>query len=196
MIYFLKDTMMDVDVIMVGKYILFMMFAWQVCNFIEWCLHLIGHVRIPIFPFSEIHRVHMVHHKIHYPFNKLLSNGKYIDGGGAMAFGPIVLILLFLFYCIIPSYDLYCIFVLEAFILVGSNTYLHSQFHIKGSWLEKYKWFIHRRYLHFYHHGHLRNNMSLGGIDPTIDKLMKTYHEIHVPVKEENFHKVPKRKKV
>ena len=37
--------------------------------------------------------------------------------------------------------------------------------------------------------------MSLGGIDPTIDKLMKTYHEVDIPVNEKDFHKVPKRKK-
>ena len=48
------------------------------CNFLEYCLHFLGHIRIPIFPFSEIHRIHMIHHKIHYPYNKLYSR---IPGG-------------------------------------------------------------------------------------------------------------------
>ena len=184
-----------VDFIIIGKYLMFMIGSWQICNFLEYCLHFLGHIRIPIFPFSEIHRIHMIHHKIHYPYNKLLSEDDYIDGGGAFAFGPLIILLALFFYCIIPSFNLYCIFIVEAFTLVGANTYLHSQFHIKGSWLEKYEWFIHRRYLHFYHHGHLTNNMSLGGTDPTIDKLMKTYHEVDIPVNEKDFHKVPKRKK-
>ena len=52
---------------------MFMIGSWQICNFLEYCLHFLGHIRIPIFPFSEIHRIHMIHHKIHYPYNKLLQ---------------------------------------------------------------------------------------------------------------------------
>ena len=48
----------------------------------------------------------MIHHKIHYPYNKLLSEDDYIDGGGAFAFGPLIILLALFFYCIIPSFNL------------------------------------------------------------------------------------------
>ena len=55
------------------------------------------------------------------------------------------------------------------------------RFHIAGSWLEQYDWFMTRRYRHFYHHGHLRQNMSLGGIDPTFDLAFGTYTSVETP---------------
>jgi sterol desaturase/sphingolipid hydroxylase (fatty acid hydroxylase superfamily) len=58
---------------------------------------------------------------------------------------------------------------------------LRHRFHIAGSWLEQFEWFQSRRYRHFYHHGHLRQNMSLGGIDPTFDLLFGTYVAVEAP---------------
>eukprot|EP00494_Astrolonche_serrata_P005255 UN05271 len=69
------------------------------------------------FPFNEIHRIHMVHHKIHYPFNNLLSK-EYKDGGGQYAYGPLIIGLWVMFYQILPL-DLYCILMVESFILIG-----------------------------------------------------------------------------
>ena len=46
---------------------------------------------------------------------------------------------------------------------------------MRGSWLEKYEWFQVRRLRHFHHHRHLRQNMSLGGIDPTFDIFFGTF---------------------
>ena len=49
------------------------------------------------------------------------------------------------------------------------------RYHVQGSWLERYTWFIQRRMRHFWHHRHLRENMSLGGIDPVCDRIFGTY---------------------
>ena len=46
-----------------------------------------------------------------------------------------------------------------------------------GSWLEGYKFFERRRRLHFYHHYKFARNMTLGGLDFTVDKLFGSFEE-------------------
>ena len=76
---------------------------------------------------------------------------------------------------------LFVIFMVEAVTLLGCSTHLHDQFHIRGSWLERFEWFQIRRYRHFYHHGHHMKNMSLGGISTSWDKFLLTFVEVNVP---------------
>ena len=173
--------------------LVFVIIVWEVSLLLEWLLHKLGHTRIAFFPFNEIHRIHMEHHKIHYPVNQLLAKGPYKEGGGWKAFGPIIAVILFSAYgCL--SWKYFVVFAMESMLLLKASVYLHDHYHIEGSWLERYHWFIERRYRHFYHHGHHLQNMSLGGIDPTFDKLFGVFVDIALPEKGDPPNTMPKKR--
>ena len=83
----------------------------------------------------------MEHHKQHYPVNNLLRPGPYIGGGGEYAFGPVVLVILGVAYFLIGDLCYFVIFVVQSMGMLLASDYLHTQFHVKGSWLAEYNWF-------------------------------------------------------
>ena len=167
----------------------FMVVTWVCSNSIEWALHVLAHQRINLPVLRDIHKIHMEHHRLHYPIKHLLLPGPYKSGGGALAFGPIVATILVCAFALLKL-RYFFIFSIESMSFLGVSVYLHDQFHIQGSWLERYDWFLKRRYRHFWHHGHLLENMSLGGIDPSCDKLFGTFQEVAVP--NANMNTVPR----
>ena len=149
-------------------------FCWYLCLFADWTLHNLGHLRMKG---NLMFQVHMEHHKVAYPVGKLLRPGPYIDGGGAMAFGPWIVALWYAIFRFSPSTRVAgFIFGLSAVFLLVSD-YLHIQYHVKDSWLETAlgDWFLERRRYHFHHHNHLKDNMSLGGISTLVDRLCGSY---------------------
>ena len=154
--------------------------SWQVINLLEWCLHMVSHVTINVPLLKEIHQIHMQHHKRDYPITNLLQEGPYKDGGGNWAYGPIVAGLAIAVWLMLPQHFALLI-TIQGLGMIAINSHMHTQFHFRGSWLEKYDWFLKRRYLHFYHHGHMQNNISLGGIDPTYDIVLGTYVDVKIP---------------
>ena len=119
----------------------------------------------------------MTHHKVHYPITKLLRPSSYNSGGGEFAFGPIIAMIYFIIYILLPTRIAFVV-LLECTLFLFVSDRLHVEYHMQGSYLEKFDWFLRRRERHFWHHKHLRENMSLGGIDPVFDHLFKTYHEV------------------
>jgi len=160
--------------------IAFVIVTWYVVNCAEWCLHMLSHTRINLPFFKQLHAIHMQHHRVHYPINHLLKPGPYQDGGGLYVFGPLVLLMVCTAVFLLPFRYAF-IFNFEGLLVLSTSTYLHDAYHVEGHWLSKYDWFLRRRSLHFYHHGHLKKNMSLSGIDSTMDKCMNTFVEVHVP---------------
>jgi len=160
----------------------FVIFTWYIVNGIEWVLHMLSHSRIKLPFFRNLHDIHMKHHKVHYPVKHLLKPGPYEDGGGIMVYGPLVLLLAITAFVILP-FRYAVIFDVEALTVLSVSTYLHDSFHIEDHWLERYDWFLKQRALHFYHHGHLKKNMSLSGIDTTMDKCMRTFVPVIVPAR-------------
>ena len=62
----------------------------------------------------------------------------------------------------------------ELFFLMLISDYIHTQIHIKNSWLEKYTFFIRCRENHILHPKYLNKNYALSGFDNTFDILFKT----------------------
>ena len=151
--------------------------TWYFCNLMDWILHTMSHIpsKLPIL--KTIHHIHMTHHKMHYPITKLLQPVPYKSGGGEIAFGPIIFLMFSIIYLVLPI-RISVVVILESTIFLLVSDRLHVEYHLKGSYLERFGWFMRRRERHFWHHKHLRQNMSLGGIDPVFDHLFKTYHEV------------------
>lgn len=90
-----------------------------------------------------------------------------------MLFG-LALIFIFLTYYGIPWYITTTIYAM----IVLSYTwtwYIHSAYHIKNHWLEKYDWFLEDRELHFQHHEDPHSNYTIATHFP--DKIFGTYQE-------------------
>lgn len=167
--------------------------VWQFTNLVEWILHALAHKRINLPFLRDLHRIHMEHHKRHYPIKCLLRDGPYRDGGGAVVFFPLISLVIMAAYCMLRT-RLFVIFLVEGLGLQIVSTYLHDQFHIRGSWLERYSWFLRRRYRHFYHHGHLQKNMSLGGVDNSWDRFFGVFVDVVLPAEGVDMNVVPRRK--
>jgi len=113
-----------------------------------------------------------------------MKNSPYLAGTdtlsqkiGFFSYIPIVTMIFGSIYLIIP-YDYSLIILPENFLLIFLSDYLHQQYHTKGSWLEPYPWFQYRRNLHFKHHKVFTQNLSLGGMDYTIDKYMGSFKDL------------------
>ena len=159
--------------------------TWYYCGAVDCILHSLAHLNWDLVWIRSIHDIHMIHHKQQYPVGELLKPPPYSSGDGltgAHAFlPPIVLLTLgsaYLLLCIGLSTSAVCLFIVESAWYLWISNYLHEQYHIDGSWLERFEWFLNRRSRHFYHHHHMHKNMSLGGIDSTIDRLLNTFVEI------------------
>ena len=155
--------------------------TWYFCNLLDWSLHTMSHIPTKLPIIKTIHRIHMAHHKVHYPITKLLRTKPYMSGGGDLAFGPIIALISGIIYMLLPL-KFYLVVLLESTLFIFVSDHLHVQYHLKGSYLERFDWFQRRRQRHFWHHKHLRENMSLGGIDPVFDHLFKTYREVEITV--------------
>ena len=167
--------------------------TWLACIFLEWGLHALAHKRSKSRLLRAIYDVHMRHHIEAYPPSNIIGERPYRNAGGEYVFLPILGLVWLSLFAALPLKFATLIFVESAFFLWLSN-YLHSQFHIKGSWLERAPlvggrggWFAIRRARHFYHHGHLRKNMSLGGLSRLADVTLKSFVDV-VPESRDDGH--------
>jgi len=156
------------------NFLLYFIPSWFLYHSLEYLLHSLGHSHKYG---SYIYKIHKNHHTLHYPTTKLLSNeyrttSIYGLSEGVVAYGPPIL-LFFFSLSFMVKFDTFLIITSELLFISYLSDYLHSQIHLNGSWLEKYKWFQKKRKEHFIHHKNTIKNMNI--IDFTIDKWRKTY---------------------
>ena len=141
-------------------------------DFFEYFIHNIAHCRYN----SYLKYYHSIHHKSQYPLNKLMDYAPYKNEPYVfLIFSPYIMIYSFLLYFLF-EWNNYIIILGENSILLFISDHLHSNYHIKGSYLEKYSWFLKRRELHFNHHKKIKTNYSLGGLTYIFDIFFKTYN--------------------
>jgi sterol desaturase/sphingolipid hydroxylase (fatty acid hydroxylase superfamily) len=143
--------------------------AFFLYNSAEYFLHMLGHWR---HPWNWVYSLHITHHKDHYPITDLQSDVYRGRNEGVIAFLPVFglseVILLWNAYYEISG--------LMIIFLVVSE-YIHTQTHLKESWLDRFEWFQKQRQRHFKHHRKLTKNLSFAGLSYTMDKWMGTYEE-------------------
>ena len=142
-------------------------------NIIEYTFHYLGHIRNK---YNYIYKLHITHHKDYYPITNLLSTKFKGNNEGIIAYSPPTILLILILYNIL-NYKLFIQVLIQLTIQTGINEYIHTQIHTRDSHLEKYKWFLELRRLHFIHHNKLNFNYSFG-IDYNMDKLNNTYKYI------------------
>ena len=161
----------SIKYIIYNIYLLYVIF--YITIFIEWCLHKLGHIN---HKYNFIYHSHIDHHKRYYPVGNLLQSAPYKDGKGGYIYLCISLIIWILAYHIIHR-NIAIIFIIFSGLFIFISDHLHTQFHIKDSYLQYYfgEWFIKKREYHFEHHRRMDKHLSLSGIYTGIDKLFGTY---------------------
>lgn len=129
---------------------------------------------------KAFYNAHMNHHLINYPSTNFLSE-TYRDSGKdkgnfwfALAFSPIVagVALLAIFGCIGVFVAIACVLGMAIWGLV--NDYVHDQFHLSTTWLNRFACFKRWQELHYIHH--LDMNLNYGIIMFMYDKIFKTFN--------------------
>ena len=112
-----------------------------------------------------------------YPVGSLLRPGPYQGEGGETAFMPPVCAIWLAALWAAPRRRIFAAIFLQSAAFLFVSDYLHTQYHVKNSWLEGLlgDWFLRRRLYHFHHHHKLQETMSLGGISTVCDRLLGSY---------------------
>jgi sterol desaturase/sphingolipid hydroxylase (fatty acid hydroxylase superfamily) len=71
--------------------------------------------------------------------------------------------------------SLFIAMALAAGISFYAHVWFDKAYHIRGSYLERFAWFRHKRQLHFVHHLHADSNFAV--IDFFWDRLLGTYRK-------------------
>ena len=157
-------------------YIFIIIPTWYLYHIIEYSFHKLGHSRIYG---GYIYRLHMNHHRIHYPTTQLKAPAPYKAGDeyyladGIVAYLLPSFVILCMLYILVDLY-IFLFITLELICIGGISDHIHTQMHIEKSWLEKYEWFRENRRIHFIHHRKLHSNYSFAGLDYTIDRVCNT----------------------
>ena len=146
----------------------------------EYWVHRLSHQKWS----GYIYRLHMDHHLNSYPPQKTIddppykiTDKHYLLTKGTIGYALPVSSIVISIYYFVPDYYNYLL-ILEFIGLLLMSNHLHEQYHIKGSYLEDYTWFLRNRKYHETHHRSFRYNFMLGGFDATMDYLGKTFkHE-------------------
>jgi sterol desaturase/sphingolipid hydroxylase (fatty acid hydroxylase superfamily) len=121
---------------------------------------------------GKLYRWHKCHHK-DYPYTQLETE-TYIDSSGwldNMYFQYIILVQV----CIlcITTWDIGILFCIQTGSYSLFLEYIHRQFHLKHSWLLRYKWFRKKKQYHLLHHRRQRENFSF--FISIVDRIFGTH---------------------
>ena len=121
---------------------------------------------------GKLYRWHKLHHK-DYPVTRLESE-IYIDSASRYdnMFIRYIIGGLGVFY-IASSHRIFIIISTEIVSYSFMIEYLHTHFHIKNSWLLKYKWFKRHKRKHLIHH--IKQDKNYSFLTTNIDKLQNSY---------------------
>jgi hypothetical protein len=158
-----------------GVVILALGATFAVGTLIGWLVHWVMHQ-----PWAgRVYRSHMTHHITLYPPKDLLSD-RYRDAGadnGVFVFAPAITIVvavlgLALYALGVTLWVLATIAVVSTGIGVAHDT-LHTSFHLRTSWLTRFRWFRWLRLIHFVHHRRMNRNLGIFWFG--WDRLLKAF---------------------
>ncbi len=112
---------------------------------------------------GALYRAHMAHHERLYPAADFLSSTYRLPPAGqssVLGFLPYLLILMALAALALPGRQA-LVFGATAIAVGWLNSALHDALHLRGHWLERHRWFLRLRALHYQHHLDMRTNLSV-----------------------------------
>lgn len=124
---------------------------------------------------AALHRIHVEMHHTIYTAVRMRSR-RYEDA--EITLTPLYLIpafaLAMLFLWLMPLFHAIAV-TLGIAASFAAHVYVHAQYHVRGSWLQRYPWFRRGRLLHAVHHRDTTKNFSL--IDYSWDRVFGTFRD-------------------
>ena len=122
---------------------------------------------------GTLFRSHINFHHMHYADDHLVSR-TYLGGEGNIT--PYFLIPVFLVggcaYFLLPL-NLFVVMAIASAASFYAHVFFDKEYHVEGSWLQRFAWFRRQQELHFVHHRHANSNF--GVIHFFWDKILGTY---------------------
>lgn len=152
--------------------ILVILYAFVKAELIGYWFHRLMHSTV----FPAIHRRHMEHHEIQYPRKNLSSeNYRHTEGLSTFwLFFPLVILMGILHLFLLPLY-LFIPYFTVVSVAGLIQDYLHEGSHLRGFWLNKYKWYRRMRARHHVHHVYQGTNFGIYLFG--LDRVFGTYYK-------------------
>ena len=147
-----------------------------VVNMGEYIVHILSHNnRIPC-----LYKEHRKHHVIDYPPSRFMRGKDELIEPTKKHYIVIGTVYYGIAYFLLP-YTYYSIFLFQTSLYLFIINELHSHYHLKGSPLEKYGWFLKKRRLHHIHHIQTHKNFNLVFFtsDHMNDSYLESYNRNH-----------------
>ena len=129
----------------------------------------LGHTRIG----GQFFKNHIGFHHTNYSEDHLVSNQRPgRDGNNTPFFLIPSALVIAISYWVLP-FNLLIVQITAMSISFYAHVYLDQQYHVEGSWLRRFAWFVEKQQLHFSHHRDGNHNYAV--IDNFWDRLLGTY---------------------
>jgi len=141
------------------------------------------HYKIAHHPIGgKLFRNHINFHHTHYADDHLVSQ-TYLGAEGNIT--PYFFIPVFLVggcaYFLLPL-NIFVVMVIASAASFYAHVFFDKEYHVEGSWLQRFAWFRHQQELHFVHHRHANSNF--GVIHFFWDRILGTYRRPNAGVYE------------
>jgi sterol desaturase/sphingolipid hydroxylase (fatty acid hydroxylase superfamily) len=124
---------------------------------------------------GKLFRNHVGFHHRYYSKDHLVSKSYLAEEGNLT---PLFLIPVFIIgilsYLVLPL-DLFIVQAIVCALSFYAHVHFDKEYHVEGSYLERFSWFRKMQALHFVHHHHADRNFAV--IDFYWDKLLGTYRK-------------------
>lgn len=155
-------------------YIVTIMVTYYLASFLQASFHvLFGHKTIG----RALYRNHIYHHHAIYSKGRMASE-KYIaeEKSNTPYYILPAALTAWAGYRVLP-FDIFLVHTFSMASFFWAHVHLHAQYHLRNSWLSKFRWFRKKQQLHFLHHQHSSKNYAV--IEPLWDKVFGTYLGVH-----------------
>lgn len=161
--------------------VLVIVLTFVIGSFSGYVTHWLMHSRLTRYKlFRPLLLIHNTHHTLYNPKN--FESDKYLHSeeiDSAIIFTPVVILTLValgaLFWVALGEVWVYPVMLVEGVIVGYLNLKLHEAFHIKNHYLEKYRWYLNLKHLHYIHHKYPRTNHGIIWLG--LDKMFGTYRD-------------------
>jgi sterol desaturase/sphingolipid hydroxylase (fatty acid hydroxylase superfamily) len=122
---------------------------------------------------GKLFRNHIRFHHTYYAKDHLLSPEYLGDEGNNTPFFFIPVLLVGICTYLVLPIDLFVVQVVACAASFYAHVLFDKQYHIQGSWFQRFAWFRRKQELHFVHHRHADSNFAV--IDFFWDRMLGTY---------------------
>lgn len=158
-------------------YVITLFITHHIVSLIQASLHcLLGHRAVG----GTIYETHLYNHHGIYSSNILVSD-TYLDETESLDLYyaiPGILVALCAYWAL--PYDLFVVHIAGLALSTAAHLYLHTQYHLRQSWLARFPWFAKKQRLHLIHHKDMTKNFAV--VEFFWDRVLGTYEEARVPV--------------